>query len=192
MSIKIRRKINGVFLLCYLFFSIQIISQENKEFMILDREEVNHKSYVSLFDDMARDEYKKMTSEYSDSIRIYIEGFRKGTETSITVDNKEHIIKSSKHYLNHLIYNEFITLQKSNLSENTSLLINIKYNVKNYPNESCNFKFTLKAKDIKLLKSSSVLITKNENCIVLEYSKVDEVKFMKLRKSYLNRLMKTR
>jgi len=188
MWIKIDRKVKYVFLLCYLLFSIQIISQENAEFLILDREEVNHKSYVSLFDDIAKDEYKKMASKHSDSVRIYLEGFRKGTETSIKVDNKEYIIKSTKHYLIHLIYNEYITLDKSNISENSLLLITIKYDIKNFPSESRNFKFTLKAKDIKLLNSSSVLVTQNDNCIVLEYSKVDEVEVMRLRKSSSNRL----
>ncbi len=172
------------------------IGQENIMFKYSNRSEI-HISFLDLCDIEARKEYMEISSKPNDSVVLYIEGFRKGTEFSVYTDKKKYSMSITKDYLIHQMYVDYIVLRKEELLTSSSLSISIKSDLPNYPEYSYNYKFRLDNIDDRILNSKSLVINidkdnDREDYAILGYSQVDEVKYQKIKRKCTQRIMENK
>ena len=194
-KIKVKIKISYIIFLFVISCSSSS-GQENIKYKFLDRNET-HISFIDLCGIEAKKEYIELSKKSNDSIVLYLEGFRQGTELSIYTDNKKHSKTITKHYLIHQMYLDYIIISKTELSASSSLRIGIKSYLPNYPEYSYDYKFRIDNIDNKILNSKSVVIkiekrSNEEDYVILGYSNVDEVKYEKIKKKCAKRIIESK
>ncbi len=188
---------NGIIFLCLISCSA-LLGQEYIEYIYLDRNKSNHQLFLDLCDYETRNEYARLANTVSDSITIYAEGFRKGTELYISTDNEMYIVPISKHYLIHQRYLDYIVLSKEELSSSSSLTVRIKFDYPDNTEYSYDYQFTIAHLNSKILDSKSLVIGVNKSNdeeekrhAILGYSQVDEVVFEKMKKNCAQKARKS-
>jgi len=190
----IKLKISYITVLFILSFSTTF-AQKSIKYKFLDRREW-HFAFLNLCDE-AKKEYIAASEKTSDSIIFYFEGFIQGTAFSINTGSKKIYKTIARNSLSDLMYIDNINISKAELSADTSLILNIKSYIPNYPEYSYDYVVTIDNNDSKILNSKSIVIridkdNNGDDYIILGYSKVDEVIFNKIYKKCYKKAMKTK
>lgn len=187
---------NSVLTLILFVTCLYTTGQQMLETKFVDRYKTSQQRFLKLCDLQTKNEYTKLCEIISDSIVVYVQDFAKGAELSFSINDYNHNLTTTKSSLSHQIYVDYFLVSKADLKQSDNVTVSIKYDfpIIEYRHfYSYNYQFTIDSSDPRILSSNSLIIrivddeATNEKIASLEYSKVDEKKFLALQNKYYGR-----
>jgi hypothetical protein len=183
---KTKKKISYVIIFLLVLSCSSPLEQQEIKFKFFDRSKL-HISMLDFCDIKTKNEYMKISNRPNDSIVLFFEGFKQGTDFIISTDRREYFKTITKHPLIHQRYLDYIVISKTELSSGLPLSMSLKYHLPEYEEYSYHYKIIIDSLDKNVLTSKSIVVRLDkgegiDDYVTLGFSDVNEVTFEKIKK----------